>query len=309
MKTENSIKYLGIIIDTNLNFMKHCEMIKSRVTKRLNVIKYLMGNNTRNHPYTNLNLAKHLYSPLYTMDQRYGEEVGKVTREKMDILINSAIRISMGLLKSTKVVFLREMAEIPWAADKLKELAIRLVKNDSDTNRKLIGFQNRFSVEKLYIRHLAKNLINEDNINNLDQILSDQINVNNDIICNLYKEQFPNSQLNRKNTHKYIMKVVGLKAKRMLRVMSGICIDRFNQIYICDRCNIRNSLEHIVFECGKHNSISPWRTKNFLNCSVNDISKIVEFLEEIDFKVYRLLGHPYLILSKVRFALKARFVF
>lgn len=33
-------------------------MIKTKFTKRLNVMKNLMGNNKKNHPYTNLNIAK-----------------------------------------------------------------------------------------------------------------------------------------------------------------------------------------------------------------------------------------------------------
>lgn len=46
---EMVIKYLGINIDSNLNFIKHTEIIKSKVSKRMNALRFIMGKCKMSH--------------------------------------------------------------------------------------------------------------------------------------------------------------------------------------------------------------------------------------------------------------------
>lgn len=46
---EMVIKYLGINIDSNLNFIKHTEIIKSKVSKIMNALRFIMGKCKMSH--------------------------------------------------------------------------------------------------------------------------------------------------------------------------------------------------------------------------------------------------------------------
>lgn len=58
------IKYLGINIDSNLNFIKHTEIIKSKVSKRMNALRFIMEKCKMSHPLTNFNLGRALILPI-----------------------------------------------------------------------------------------------------------------------------------------------------------------------------------------------------------------------------------------------------
>lgn len=64
VKSEQTAKYLGKIIDKNLNFVEHKEMVRGKVKKRKNVVKYLMNRMNATHPWTNINIIKSLTLPV-----------------------------------------------------------------------------------------------------------------------------------------------------------------------------------------------------------------------------------------------------
>lgn len=156
-----NVKYLGITINQKLNFIEHTSQIINRVNLRIKPLVYLMNRYNNSHPITNINLIKALIIPVIMYGSSIWVAGRKQNTKRMNILINKCLRTATGLLKSTQIIFLRGITEIPMLEDKVTELnlsRIQKIATEPEGQQKIketFNFKNRFK-EKCYIRHIVK---------------------------------------------------------------------------------------------------------------------------------------------------------
>lgn len=167
-----NVKYLGITIDQKLNFIEHTNQIINRVNLRIKLLS-VMNRYNNSHPITNINLIKALIIPVIMYGSSIWIAGRKQNTKRMDILINKCLRIATGLLKSTQIIFIRGITEIPMLEDKVTELNLRRIQKiatepeGQQKIKEMFNFKNRFK-EKLYLRHIVKKHIVDINTEELE---------------------------------------------------------------------------------------------------------------------------------------------
>lgn len=106
----NTLKYLGLHFDNKLNFKPHIEYSSTKISRTLNIIKIL------GHPKSGINtnnLIK-ITNTLIRSSLEYGCQIystaNKGTLKKINTIYNSAIRTSLGALRTSPIVSIHKEA-------------------------------------------------------------------------------------------------------------------------------------------------------------------------------------------------------
>lgn len=293
-----NVKYLGINLDHNLNFIEHTSQVINRVNIRIKPLIYVMNRKNSSHPLTNINLVKSLILPVVMYGCSIWAAGRKENSTKIDRIINKSLRIATGLLKSTQINFLRGLTEIPMVTDKILELSLRRIcKIAKEPDgimriRDMYKFKNRVK-EKLFIRHVIKSQIEEIDTNNLEDHINERHNNLIELIksrqLNLLKEsKFSLFDVEIKEFKRFIKKLPGKEAKQIVRLVSGVVFDSYNRPFTCPTCNTRNSINHSIFSCSIHLNLrkrQQWYGKNSLEIKSNELVSIKNFAELIGIKI------------------------
>lgn len=99
----NSIKFLGLILDSKLNGFLHCDYISSKCEKSLNALRCLSGVWWGAHPF-NLKL---FYNAFIRSVLDYGsfllEPCNKAGLKKLDLIQSKSLRVITGTMKSSPI--------------------------------------------------------------------------------------------------------------------------------------------------------------------------------------------------------------
>lgn len=108
-----SYNYLGITIDSKLNFNEQIEKLKNNVNDRLNMLKILLSPKVGCHPQTALNLYKAIIENYILYGISTTGNAAKTTTKKLMTAINTCSRKITGCTKSTPQNTLLALANIP----------------------------------------------------------------------------------------------------------------------------------------------------------------------------------------------------
>ena len=121
----NHFKFLGVVLDRQLNMGKHVKYVKEKCSKRLNLFRCLTSSEICADRPTLLRLYKALVLPII----EYGAVVyasGKESNlKKLEVIQNSFIRVALGAMKTSPIHALQVEANIPPLYIRRKELTLR----------------------------------------------------------------------------------------------------------------------------------------------------------------------------------------
>lgn len=114
IKVENSVKFLGLIFDQRLTWSEHIRYIKTKIQRRINLLRAVSGSSWGASTHTLLILYRHLIRPLLD----YGDiaiDSASVAQKKILATIQSrALKICTGTMTSTENAALQvELNESP----------------------------------------------------------------------------------------------------------------------------------------------------------------------------------------------------
>ncbi|XP_059051095.1 uncharacterized protein LOC131845944 [Achroia grisella] len=101
IKTEDKVKFLGIILDSKLSGLHHLTYISNKCESAINVLKALSGVRWGSHPYS----QKLLYNSIVRSHFDYGcfllEPSNKIALAKLDRIQSRCLRLVLGAMKSS----------------------------------------------------------------------------------------------------------------------------------------------------------------------------------------------------------------
>ncbi|XP_031782179.1 uncharacterized protein LOC116416762 [Nasonia vitripennis] len=136
IKNEQAVKYLGVWLDSKLNWNTHAQNLIEKIQKTINIIKVLRTTWWGGHPQVLLNVYKGLIRSITDYNCFCINIKNPKLREKINKLQYKAIRLALGYRNSTPInVMLAESKEVPittrteYLADKL---AVKIISIESD---------------------------------------------------------------------------------------------------------------------------------------------------------------------------------
>ncbi|CAF2084855.1 unnamed protein product [Rotaria magnacalcarata] len=136
VKVDNTIikpldhtRYLGVIIDKQLNWRRHLDHIETKIAPRIGLLRYLSKTAYEPNSRTMINIFKSIartiiiygYPVLLTADQNVWNRI--------QIIQNKALRAALGLPMYTSVDYIHKISNIP----KIKDYATTLLKQSIQT--------------------------------------------------------------------------------------------------------------------------------------------------------------------------------
>lgn len=114
MPVKNQVKFLGLILDTHLTGLPHCDYIAAKCERNINIIRCLAGVWWGAHPFS----LKLLYNTLIRSVLDYGtfllEPANVAGLKKLDSVQSKALRVVSGAMKSSPINCLQvECADPP----------------------------------------------------------------------------------------------------------------------------------------------------------------------------------------------------
>ncbi|CAF4761458.1 unnamed protein product [Rotaria socialis] len=136
IKVDNTIikpldhtRYLGVIIDKQLNWRRHLDHIETKIAPRIGLLRYLSRTAYEPNSRTMINIFKSIartiiiygYPVLLTADRNVWNRI--------QIIQNKALRAALGLPMYTSVEYIHKISNIP----KIKDYATTLLKQSIQT--------------------------------------------------------------------------------------------------------------------------------------------------------------------------------
>lgn len=106
----NSYKYLGVILDRNLNFGSHIRNLKNKVDERINMLKVINGTRHGSHPQTMLTVYKALVTNLISYGSAIYGNTSKTYNQMLEVAQRKSLRIATGCTKTTPINSLAAIA-------------------------------------------------------------------------------------------------------------------------------------------------------------------------------------------------------
>ena len=108
----NFIKYLGVYIDSNLNFDIHVKYVTEKVNKLLNMFRCLCRFSYGSHPSMAIKIYKQFLRPALDWGGFLISECNSKIKKKLDVVQNSALGSSLGCIRTTPINVLLHLAGI-----------------------------------------------------------------------------------------------------------------------------------------------------------------------------------------------------
>ncbi|XP_043219624.1 uncharacterized protein LOC122380493 isoform X1 [Amphibalanus amphitrite] len=147
----DEVKYLGVILDSRMNLHSHVEYIKSRVQKRMAVLKCVAAKSYGADRIILTRMYKAMIRPIleyasYIIDGPHTRRV-----ESLETLQNACLRVATGALRTSPVRALQVDADIPPLSLRRKELLLRyFLKVLSDEHHPCHSITDLTASEELY---------------------------------------------------------------------------------------------------------------------------------------------------------------
>jgi len=129
IKPLDSTRYLGVIIDKQLNWRSHLHHIESKIAGRISLLRFLNRAATEPNDKIMLNIFKSIARTIII----YGYPVLLTANDKiwdrLQIIQNKALRAALGLPIYTSVDYIHRITNIP----KIKDYAITLLQKSIQT--------------------------------------------------------------------------------------------------------------------------------------------------------------------------------
>ena len=109
----NKIKYLGVIIDNRLSWSDHISHISIQAKRGLAMLNYISKKAWGAHPSTLLLFYKTIVRPRLDWGCLLFNNAQKQTLNKLNVIQNAGLRISMGCIRTTPINFLHHLTGIP----------------------------------------------------------------------------------------------------------------------------------------------------------------------------------------------------
>ena len=131
---DKTIKFLGIILDINLNFNEHIEYINQRCQKRLNLLKNLRGTHWGANLKTLLTIYKTLIKPVIDYGCIIYYNTSKQNLNKLDSIQYQCLKLATSAMTGAPLIALQnETGELPLHLNRLKQKLIYSAKLKSVT--------------------------------------------------------------------------------------------------------------------------------------------------------------------------------
>ncbi|XP_043243586.1 uncharacterized protein LOC122392598 [Amphibalanus amphitrite] len=121
----NEFTYLGITLDKTLNFNKHFENIKSRCSRRINILKCITGKDWGADRRTLFQLYTSLIRPILDYNAFLFDDIASKKIESLQIIQNNALRIITGAHATTSIIALHAECNIPFLRQRRKLQLLR----------------------------------------------------------------------------------------------------------------------------------------------------------------------------------------
>ena len=138
VRPTTNAKFLGVTLDSKLQFGQHIDELCGKASKRLSVLRFLSRAGTK--PEVLIRLYKIYIRSLFESGSTSFISASKRELAKMQKVQNEAIRISLRLPAYLSIRLLHESSGLPMLQERLKSLNGRLVTkmcNHSETIKKL----------------------------------------------------------------------------------------------------------------------------------------------------------------------------
>ena len=112
IRATTSVRYLGIILDRNLNFGLHIKNLVKKGIKALNIMSYMSGTKWGLKTKHLIMLYRNYVLPKFTYGEELFDLAPKSILKKLDYVQNQALRIITKTLKPTKTILLSILAGI-----------------------------------------------------------------------------------------------------------------------------------------------------------------------------------------------------
>ena len=120
-----SFNYLGITIDSNLNFSEHFDNIKQKCARRINILRCIAGKDWGADRTTLFQLYTSLIRPILDYNAFLFDNIASQKIDSLQIIQNNALRIITGAHRTTNVYNLHIEANIPTLERRRKLLLLR----------------------------------------------------------------------------------------------------------------------------------------------------------------------------------------
>ncbi|CAF3278188.1 unnamed protein product [Rotaria sp. Silwood2] len=140
VKTSNSTRYLGVIIDKTLNWRSHLHHIESKIAGRISLLRFLNRAAYEPNDKIMLNIFKSIARSIIIYGYPILLTANDKIWERLQIMQNKAIRAALGLPIYTSVDYIHRTTNIP----KIKEYAVTLLQRyiQTATSNKDVLLQN-----------------------------------------------------------------------------------------------------------------------------------------------------------------------
>ena len=118
-------KYLGVTLDTHLNFNKHFEDIKQRCTRRINILRCIAGREWGADRRTLLQLYTSLIRPILDYNGFLYDDIASSQIDSLQVVQNTALRIVTGAMRTTNTYNLHIDTNLPTLERRRKYLLLR----------------------------------------------------------------------------------------------------------------------------------------------------------------------------------------
>lgn len=146
LKPGNTVRFLGLYLDKQLNWSYQVKQIKERCLKALNIIKCLRGVHWGSDPVTLLMLYKSLIRSKMEYAGFLIAPCHSKLIESLQKVQNRALRLSLGCINSTPINVLHAEAKIPYLEFRFEYLGFRyILRNLSIRNSLVINSIERLS--------------------------------------------------------------------------------------------------------------------------------------------------------------------
>lgn len=123
----HSIKFLGLIFDRKLLLAEHLRTVINRAQKRLNFMTSLAGMSWGSHPQVLLRTYKTLVRPILEFGAGVVDPGSKERWNQLERIPSAALRLALGLRKSSPIVAMQVEAAVSPISLRIKELAWRQI--------------------------------------------------------------------------------------------------------------------------------------------------------------------------------------
>ncbi|CAF1093522.1 unnamed protein product [Rotaria sp. Silwood1] len=123
VKTSNSTRYLGVIIDKTLNWRAHIHHIETKIAGRISLLRFLNRAAYEPNDKIMLNIFKSIARTIIIYGYPILLTANNKIWERLQIMQNKAIRAALGLPIYTSVEYIHRITNIP----KIKQYAVTLL--------------------------------------------------------------------------------------------------------------------------------------------------------------------------------------